>query len=157
MINSGSLDQQGMAVRSQALAAASDAGEIVTNRTMQPAALAGNTPLGGDYHTAPKSKEISETTTDSIENNPQANADLLSNIEVAKPLAKTRIISTVSAKLSYLIDAIIKYQGHEQILIFYDNDNVAFYLASVLEIVGHSPTHRVLEPDNLRSSSKFSI
>ncbi|KAJ3566952.1 hypothetical protein NPX13_g6948 [Xylaria arbuscula] len=167
MINSGSLDQQGMAERSQALAAASDASEGVTSRTTQPAALAGNTLLGGDYHTTPKSKNIQDTAIDSLEQLPQQNDGSLSSIEVAKPLAKTRIISTVSAKLSYLIDAIIKYQDDEQILIFYDNDNVAFYLASVLEIlqiqhliysrVGLSAERRAQYVATFTNSPKFRV
>ncbi|KAK3951016.1 SNF2 family N-terminal domain-containing protein [Pseudoneurospora amorphoporcata] len=56
--------------------------------------------------------------------------------EVAAPLAKTRLISTASAKLSYLVDQIIKHQEAEQILVFYENDNVAYYLAEVLEVLG---------------------
>lgn len=154
MINSGSLDQQGIAERSQALAAASDASEGVTSQTTR-TTLAGNTPLGGDYHTAPKSKDIQDSTSNSLEKNPQTRADMLNDIEVAKPLAKTRIVSTVSAKLSYLIDSIVKHQDNEQILIFYDNDNVAFYLAGVLEIVSHFSLLMHLRL-TLCASSKFS-
>lgn len=57
-------------------------------------------------------------------------------IEIAAPLAGAQLISTASAKLSYLIDQISKYQEQEQIIVFYENDNVAYYLAGVLEIVG---------------------
>ncbi|KAI1276165.1 SNF2 family N-terminal domain-containing protein [Xylaria sp. FL0933] len=132
MINSGSLDRQGIAERSQALAAASDASGGVRSQATPATALAGNTILGGDYHTTPKSKHI----LDSSSNGPaQASVDLLNHIEVAEPLVKTRIISTVSAKLSYLVDSIVKYQDSEQILIFYDHDNVAWYLSGVLEIL----------------------
>ncbi|KAI0117746.1 hypothetical protein GGR51DRAFT_555029 [Nemania sp. FL0031] len=130
MINNGSLDQQGIAERSQALAAASDADNSATSHTPQTTALAGNTFLGGDYHTALKSKDLT-----SVEMQSHTGVDPHNNIEVAEPLAKTSITSTVSAKLSYLIDSIIKYQDDEQIIIFYDNDNIAFYLASVLEIL----------------------
>ncbi|KAI1121453.1 SNF2 family N-terminal domain-containing protein [Nemania abortiva] len=135
MIDNGSLDQQGVAERSQALAAASDADDNATNQTPQATALAGNTLLGGDYHTTLKSKNILDSTLNGVEAHPRIGVDLQNSIDVAAPLAKTSIISTVSAKLSYLIDSIIKYQDNEQILIFYDNDNVAFYLASVLEIL----------------------
>ncbi|KAI0871269.1 SNF2 family N-terminal domain-containing protein [Hypoxylon argillaceum] len=135
MIDNGSLDQQGIAERSQALAAASDADDGVTSHTPQTTTLAGNTLLGGDYHTAPKSKNILGSTLSGVEASPNTRVDPHYNFEVAEPLARTRIVSTVSAKLSYLIDSIIKYQDNEQILIFYDNDNVAFYLASVLEIL----------------------
>ncbi|KAI0459590.1 SNF2 family N-terminal domain-containing protein [Xylaria acuta] len=132
LIDSGRLDQQGLAERSQALAAASDADNSTTPETT---ALAGNTLLGGDYHTTPKSKSLPNSTSNIIHENLQTEVDPHNDVEIAEPLAKTRIISTVSAKLSYLIDSIIKYQDKEQILIFYDNDNVAFYLASVLEIL----------------------
>ncbi|KAI0969947.1 SNF2 family N-terminal domain-containing protein [Xylaria arbuscula] len=167
MINSGSLDQQGIAERSQALAAASDTSEGVTSQAMQTTALAGNTALGGDYHTAPKSKDIQDSSSNGLEQYPQTRMDILNQIEVAKPLAKTRIISTVSAKLSYLIDAIIKYQDDEQILIFYDNDNVAFYLAGVLEIlqiqhliysrVGLSAERRAQYVATFTNSPKFRV
>ncbi len=56
-------------------------------------------------------------------------------IDIAEPLASAQIISTASAKLSYLIDSIVKYQDDEQIIVFYENDNIAFYLAEHLEIV----------------------
>ncbi|KAI1430123.1 SNF2 family N-terminal domain-containing protein [Xylaria sp. FL1777] len=167
MINSGSLDQQGLAERSQALAAASDASEGITSQATQTTALAGNTLLGGDYHTAPKSKNLQGSTSNGLEQHPHARVDLLNKIEVAKPLAKTRIISTISAKLSYLIDSIIKHQDDEQILIFYDNDNVAFYLAGVLEIlqiqhliysrVGLSAERRAQYVATFTNSPKFRV
>ena len=47
----------------------------------------------------------------------------------------------MSAKLSYLIDSIVKYQDEEQIIIFYENDNVAWYLAGALEIVSLPNLH----------------
>ncbi|KAI0443347.1 SNF2 family N-terminal domain-containing protein [Xylaria telfairii] len=132
LIDSGRLDQQGLAERSQALAAASDADN---NTTQGVTALAGNTLLGDDYHTTPKSKSLPNSTSNSIQEHRQTGVDAQNEVEIAEPLAKTRIISTVSAKLSYLIDSVIKYKDKEQIIIFYDNDNVAFYLASVLEIL----------------------
>ncbi|KAI1744241.1 SNF2 family N-terminal domain-containing protein [Xylaria scruposa] len=131
LINSGKLDQQGLAERSQAIATASDTDNKTTSEAT---ALAGNTLLGGDYHTTPKAKGLASSTPNNIPGHTQTGAEL-QDVEIAEPLAKTRIISTVSAKLSYLVDSIIKYQDKEQILIFYDNDNVAWYLASVLEIL----------------------
>ncbi|TRX98255.1 hypothetical protein FHL15_000900 [Xylaria flabelliformis] len=131
LINSGKLDQQGLAERSQALATASDTDNKTTSEAT---ALAGNTLLGGDYHTTPKAKGLASSTPNNILEHLQTGAEPQDDVEIAEPLAKTRIISTVSAKLSYLVDSIIKYQDKEQILVFYDNDNVAFYLAGVLEI-----------------------
>ncbi|KAI5862601.1 P-loop containing nucleoside triphosphate hydrolase protein [Durotheca rogersii] len=132
MIESGRLDRQGEAERSHILLAATD---TTNNSTAQPArasSLAGNTPLGEDHHSKPKSGVL-EKAIQSL-----AGADTASpgsHVEIAEPLAKTRIISTISAKLSYLIDAIIRYQDEEQIIVFYENNNIAYYLASVLEIL----------------------
>ena len=52
------------------------------------------------------------------------------------PLASTAIVSTSSAKLSYLLDRIITYQSTEKIIVFYEADNAAYYIAQALEILG---------------------
>jgi hypothetical protein len=49
---------------------------------------------------------------------------------------RARLVATASAKLSYLLDAIGRHQDEEQILVFYDNENVAWHLASALDVVG---------------------
>ncbi|KAK7525205.1 uncharacterized protein IWZ02DRAFT_448445 [Phyllosticta citriasiana] len=51
------------------------------------------------------------------------------------PLALTRIIGTVSAKLSYLLDQILLHHQEEKILVFYDGDNTAYYIAQCLDIL----------------------
>ncbi|KAI1467516.1 P-loop containing nucleoside triphosphate hydrolase protein [Daldinia caldariorum] len=135
MIESGRLDQQGAAERSQALMAAMDASGYVATQHSQASALAGNTALGGDYHAIPKSGSLGKKTQPLNEDAQGVGMGLAGHIKVAEPLAKTAIISTVSAKLSYLIDSIVKYQGEEQIIVFYDNENVAYYLAGVLDIL----------------------
>ncbi|KAF3062482.1 putative ATP-dependent helicase C23E6.02 [Daldinia childiae] len=135
MIESGRLDQQGAAERSQALMAAMDASGYVATQPSQASALAGNTALGGDYHAIPKSGTLGNATQPVIENAQGIGTELGGHVKVAEPLAKTRIISTVSAKLSYLIDSIVKYQDEEQIIVFYDNENIAYYLAGMLEIL----------------------
>ncbi|KAI0206250.1 hypothetical protein F4808DRAFT_406551 [Astrocystis sublimbata] len=132
LVDSGKLEQRGVHERSKALAAVSHTDHKATPETI---ALAGNTPLGGDHHGRPKPKDIVGSTSVLHEKHQQTGADVQDGIEIAEPLAKTRVIATTSAKLSYLIDSIIKYQDKEQILVFYDNDNVAFYLASVLEVL----------------------
>ncbi|KAL8873203.1 MAG: hypothetical protein Q9174_001286 [Haloplaca sp. 1 TL-2023] len=50
-------------------------------------------------------------------------------------LAKTRLSGTASAKLSYLVDRITILHSAEKILIFYEGDNIAFYLAQTLELL----------------------
>lgn len=42
---------------------------------------------------------------------------------------------TTSTKLSYLIDQVVRYQNEEKILIFYDGDDTAYYLAQCLELL----------------------
>ena len=49
--------------------------------------------------------------------------------------AKVKLIGTASAKLSYLLDKILELYMEEKILIFYDADYIAFYIAQVLEIL----------------------
>lgn len=50
-------------------------------------------------------------------------------------LKKTRIVGTTSSKLSYLLSRIEEFYRDEKILVFYDNDNTAFYIAQALEVL----------------------
>ncbi|KAI1776547.1 SNF2 family N-terminal domain-containing protein [Hypoxylon cercidicola] len=134
MIESGRLDQQGEAERAQALASAAEASGHATTQVAEAHALAGNTPLGDDRHSKPKSGVLGKAMASLAEGDQGIDAPGGYG-EIAQPLENTKIISTVSAKLSYLIDSIVKYQGEEQIIVFYDNDNIAYYLAGVLEIL----------------------
>ncbi|EXM11090.1 hypothetical protein FOIG_00919 [Fusarium odoratissimum NRRL 54006] len=87
--------------------------------------LAGNTKLGDDKHRITNAHGISD-----VKAVVEATADgALGSLETVQ------ITSTVSAKLSYLIDSVLRYQENEKILIFYENDNIAWYLAGVLEVV----------------------
>jgi hypothetical protein len=51
------------------------------------------------------------------------------------PLRKTQITGTTSAKLSYLLTKVVQHVATSKILIFYDGDNTAFYLAQALELL----------------------
>lgn len=51
------------------------------------------------------------------------------------PLNRTTISGTASAKLSYLIDRVTALQKEEKILIFYEGDNIAYYIGEALELV----------------------
>lgn len=88
--------------------------------------LAGNTKFGSDNHRNLRTQSVNglkageATTVDGS----------------LGPLESVKVTATVSSKLSYLVDSIIKYQEDEKILIFYENDNVAWYLGSMLEAVG---------------------
>ncbi|KAI8956745.1 P-loop containing nucleoside triphosphate hydrolase protein [Daldinia sp. FL1419] len=135
MIESGRLDQQGAAERSQALMVATNTSDYVATQQTQVSTLAGNTALGGDYRATPKSGTLGKATPPLVEEAQATEVELESHVKIAEPLANTKIISTVSAKLSYLIDSIVKYQDEEQIIVFYENENVAYYLAGMLEIL----------------------
>jgi len=53
-------------------------------------------------------------------------------------LRQTAIIGTTSTKLSYLVSQIYESYQDEKILVFYEGDNVAYYIAQVLELL-HIP------------------
>lgn len=50
-------------------------------------------------------------------------------------LTKTRLCGTASSKLSYLIDRILQLQADEKSLIFFEGDNIAYYIAQAFELV----------------------
>jgi hypothetical protein len=52
------------------------------------------------------------------------------------PFENATILSTASSKLSYLLDQVLLYQEREKIIIFYENDNVAYYISQALDAVG---------------------
>ena len=56
-------------------------------------------------------------------------------LEPDSPLARAQIVGFSSAKLSYLIDKVLEHQSTEKILIFYENNNCAFWVAEALELL----------------------
>ncbi|MCJ1244038.1 hypothetical protein MMC30_001235 [Trapelia coarctata] len=52
------------------------------------------------------------------------------------PLIRTRLIGTASAKLSYLLDQVARLHQEEKIIIFYEGDHIAWYIAQSLEVIG---------------------
>lgn len=57
----------------------------------------------------------------------------ISREEAAELLSTARLISTSSSKLSYLMTQVLAYASAEKIIIFYEADNVAYYIAQALE------------------------
>lgn len=128
--------------------------------------LAGNTRLGADHvsprkrHSAPiKTQTVDET----IPTPPQTPEE---TVEIATPIANTQLASTTSAKLSYLIDEIVTHQKTEQIIVFYDNDNIAWYLAGILEMLsvhhliyakGISAKRRAQYVSTFNNTTKFRV
>lgn len=48
----------------------------------------------------------------------------------------TKFVATSSAKLTYLLDQVLRWHKEEKIIIFYDNSNSAFWIAEGLELLG---------------------
>ena len=51
------------------------------------------------------------------------------------PLARSMISGTASAKLSYLLSKVVILQQEEKILIFYEGDQIAYYIAQALDLI----------------------
>ena len=62
-------------------------------------------------------------------------ADEQADLAAQSPLRNTRVVATTSAKLSYLLDKIMRHQVTEKIIVFYDGDNAAYYIAQCLEML----------------------
>jgi len=62
-------------------------------------------------------------------------ADETADLPADSDLRNTRCIGTTSAKLTYLLDKVMQHQEKEKIIIFYDGDNAAFYIAQCLELL----------------------
>ncbi|KAL1792706.1 hypothetical protein ACET3X_009213 [Alternaria dauci] len=78
--------------------------------------------------------------------------DEITELSGDSSLRNTRFIGTMSAKLTYLLDKVMKHQVEDKIIIFYDGDNAAFYIAQCLELmyVNHRIYARTLN-NTLRS------
>ncbi|OJJ40644.1 hypothetical protein ASPWEDRAFT_22808 [Aspergillus wentii DTO 134E9] len=61
---------------------------------------------------------------------------LFKTLPSESPLAATKLVGTASAKLTYLLDRVQELHSTEKIIIFYDNNNAAFWIAEGLELLG---------------------
>ncbi len=79
-------------------------------------------------------------------------ADETADLPKHSSLRDTCYVGTTSAKLTYLLDKVMQHQAEEKIIIFYDGDNAAFYIAQCLELmyVNHRIYARTLN-NTLRS------
>ncbi|KAJ4317729.1 hypothetical protein N0V94_004802 [Neodidymelliopsis sp. IMI 364377] len=59
--------------------------------------------------------------------------DETATLPMDSPLLDSRIVGTTSAKLTYIVDTVVEHQASRKIIIFYDGDNAAFYIAQSLE------------------------
>lgn len=65
----------------------------------------------------------------------KASAEVVQQLPATSPLRHTIIVGTTSAKLSYLLSRIQELSQEEKILVFYDGDNTAYYIAQALELL----------------------
>ena len=78
--------------------------------------------------------------------------DETATLTAGSPLLNTRITGTTSAKLTYLIDKVVEHQATKKIIIFYDGDNAAFYIAQSLEALYINHRIYARQLDNTRRS-----
>ncbi|KAK0632464.1 helicase-like protein [Immersiella caudata] len=126
--------------------------------------LAGNAILGQDNRSPSKRRSAILATSSRMQDTLAPHEEM--EVDIAAPLAKTQLVSTASAKLSYLIDQVTKHQDEEQIMIFYENENVAYYLASALEMLqihhliyarGITPDRRAQYVNTFNNNPKFRV
>ncbi|KAG9900720.1 hypothetical protein KCV05_g16230, partial [Aureobasidium melanogenum] len=86
--------------------------------------------LTAQHPKAESPKRKSHTVSSELQNDVQ-DAELPAN----SVLRKTSIVGTTSVKLSYLLSRIEGFYRDEKILVFYDNDNTAYYIAQALEVL----------------------
>jgi hypothetical protein len=84
-------------------------------------------------------------------------ADEVAHLPTDSPLRDTSVVGTTSAKLTYLIDRVVEFQATRKIIIFYDGDNAAFYIAQSLEMlyINHRIYARTL--DNTKRSEYIAL
>lgn len=61
---------------------------------------------------------------------------LTKRLPAESPLSRTKLLATASAKLTYLLDRVQELHKEEKIIIFYENNNTAFWIAEGLELLG---------------------
>lgn len=60
----------------------------------------------------------------------------LKSLPQESPLARAKTVATTSAKLTYLMERVLELYESEKIIIFYEHDNIAFWVSEALEILG---------------------
>ncbi|KAL9089113.1 MAG: hypothetical protein Q9165_005926 [Trypethelium subeluteriae] len=103
--------------------------ESSTSPTERPLGQTGDSPTKEteiQFASAGKKRKASESTSEA----PAKASEVIQD----PTITQARIIGTTSAKLSYLLNEIFKYHHDEKMIIFYEGDNIAYYIAQVLDI-----------------------
>ncbi|KAJ6445920.1 Annexin A7 [Purpureocillium lavendulum] len=157
----GGLVQEGILERDKILASQSSDAEpggkdMKKRKKKESETLAGNTKLGDDSPRKSRPRGL-----DATKPKEDIDPDYMPPV-----LRSTSITSTVSAKLSYLIDSITVHQEREKMIIFYENENVAWYLAGMLDVLqiqhliyakGLTSDRRAQYVDTFNHNSKFRV
>ncbi|KAK0655645.1 P-loop containing nucleoside triphosphate hydrolase protein [Cercophora newfieldiana] len=163
LFKTGKFEERGREERLKAVEAQNSATPR-TNSAPGSKELAGHTRLGQDNSSPNKRRSAIVGASSRIQG--LLTPEVESEVDVAEPLARTQLISTASAKLSYLLDQIVKHQDDEQMIIFYENENVAYYLAGALEMLqvhhliyakGISPDRRAQYVNTFNNNRKFRV
>ncbi|KAL6717407.1 hypothetical protein ACLMJK_005322 [Lecanora helva] len=83
--------------------------------------------------------DISGSTTEkpamksALKSSPTSNS--LDLLPPESPLSRSRLVGTASAKLTYLLDRVTVLHQEEKILIFYEGDHIAWYIAQALDLI----------------------
>jgi hypothetical protein len=119
----GGLIHEGLVERDRMVASRASDKTAADTKGKKSTTLAGNTKLGEDTRRRrPQTTLLRPSELFPVDNLPPA-------------LRLTELISTVSSKMSYLIDGVVRHQVDEKIIIFYENENFAWYFANVLDMV----------------------
>ena len=63
------------------------------------------------------------------------NKNIFRSLQADSPLKQTRLVGVASAKLRYLLDKVLEFHETEKIIIFYDHNNTAFWVAEGMELM----------------------
>lgn len=77
-----------------------------------------------------KRRRSSTTNNQTMDTSPKT-----TRLPLESPYARTKIVGTTSAKMSYLASQILKHCPQEKILVFYEGDNIAYYIAQMLDLL----------------------
>lgn len=126
----GGLRQVGQDQKMSALESEDTTTESTTSGRRASASLAGNTKLGDDA--SPKTLRTNALHIPLTKETEAAKAE---DHELPESLAKARLISTASAKMTYLLDSILEHCENEQIIVFYESESMAWHTSGMLDVV----------------------
>lgn len=140
---------------SQYFTTPASSGDIEPGSTSQHSTAA--TPLGNSEPRSPSQHSSTSAPLVRLKKRKLTLADETADLPADSPLHNTRVVGTTSAKLTYLLDKIVEHQATEKIIVFYEGDNAAFYIAQCLEMlyINHRIYARTL--DNTRRSEYVAL